>query len=132
MTVATFSTTLTAVSCYRCGIGFGLPTAYYNDRVNDRADWYCPNGHGQRFVGETEAEKLTRILKNERDHKASVIADRDQALASLRATRGVVTKLRKRAVAGACPFGCKRHFADLQRHVESRHAGQTFEGESQP
>lgn len=129
--------TLVVVQCYSCSIEYAIPNAL-NEKALDRTrdapgqtvSIYCPNGHSWCYIGENEAQKLERRLRLERDLRASIAAERDQATASLRATRGVVTKLRKRADAGACPFGCRRHFVDLERHVATRHPGQALEGEA--
>jgi hypothetical protein len=130
--------TLVVVSCYTCSIEYAIP-----ERLNQKAldhpkgtpnytQLFCPNGHAWVYIGETEAQKLKRQLEWSRDHAASLAADRDQARASLAATRGQVTKLRKRVVAGACPFGCRRHFADLARHVATKHEGKALAGEDAP
>ena len=135
MSALTYTGTLTVSTCW-CGIRHAVPSELSEKQEREHRNGqtqtgiYCPLGHSYIFSGEGEADRLKRALQFERDHKAAVIADRDQAQASLRATRGVVTKLRKRAVAGACPFGCKRHFADLSRHVTTKHPDQTLEGES--
>lgn len=115
---------LEPVSCYSCGVIFGLPEGLYRDRRDDHRNWFCPNGHEQHFTGESEAQKLKRLLNLERDTTASLRSRLDGTENQLRATKGVVTKLKKRVVAGACPFGCRRHFADLERHVASKHEGQ--------
>lgn len=75
---------------------------YRGDRPNG---WRlcCPLGHVWFYVGETEKERLERRLNEERDRAARLAADLDQTQASLRAQKGVTTKLRKRAAAGVCP-----------------------------
>lgn len=47
----------------------------------------------------------------------------DKAEASLKATKGVVTRLSKRASAGTCPC-CNRTFKQLAAHMATKH--QTF------
>lgn len=118
---------LFVIDCATCGMLFGI-----TKELEDRA-----SGHGQSFSGETEAERLKRELKQARDNEKwfrdaySDEAERRQGTErQLSATRGVVTRLHHRAVAGACPFGCRRHFADVERHVASRHAGEHLEGEA--
>jgi hypothetical protein len=115
--------------CGKCGVSFGLESRYYNNRHDDHDTFYCPNGHGRAFLAESEAERLRRLLKNA-EATADWERDTRQGIErQLTATRGVVTKLRKRATAGACPFGCKRHFVNLERHVASKHPDQQLEGE---
>lgn len=128
---------LVTETCYSCGVLFAMAKDYVQKRRDDHFSFYCPNGHSQAYTGETarqKAERLETELERQRRYNAE---DREwfgERLESTRrrlsATRGVVTRLRKRAVAGACPFGCRRHFANLQRHVARQHPGQEFEGET--
>lgn len=121
------TTTLVAVNCYSCGVDYAIPAIL--DRVAQEKRGlgghhvWCPNGHAWYYIGETDAEKYKRLYAESRDHTAAVRAERDQAEASLRATKGVVTKMRKRAIAGACQF-CHRHFVNVERHVATKHPGE--------
>ena len=45
---------------------------------------------------------------------------REEAEASLQATKGVVTRLKKRAIAGVCPC-CNRTFQQLAAHMAHKH-----------
>lgn len=106
--------------CGNCGVVWGIDEAYLNERRNDHKGWVCPNGHSFVFNGPSEEEQLRRQLDNERARSARLAHQRDQIEASRRATRGVVTKLKKRAAAGVCPC-CTRTFQQLARHMESQH-----------
>ena len=129
MTTIVYAGELVVTSCW-CGIFLAIPRDLYQAARRDHAkNVYCPLGHSFVYTGKTEADQLRASLRWEQDRAAALLAERDGARASLRATRGVVTKLRKRATAGACPFGCRRHFADLERHVAIKHIGETLEGE---
>jgi hypothetical protein len=129
--------TLFVSECPNCGVLFGVTEDLEARRREDHKLFYCPNGHGMSFYQETEAERLRRELRSAEITARNAKADADwfKGVAAtserrLSATRGVVTKLRKRAHAGACPFGCRRHFVDLERHVASKHPGSTLDGES--
>lgn len=117
--------------CGKCGVVFGVTEAVMDIRREDHAWWYCPNGHEWHFGGENTEEKLRRELQEERDRLADRLArevsrhdqtraDRDRAEGSLRATKGVVTKIKKRVAAGVCPC-CNRSFQDLARHMKGQH-----------
>lgn len=123
MTTTVF-VTINDQTCANCGIVFGLSSTYEEKRRNDHATFYCPNGHSLHFSGESKAEKAERLLKWERDRNASLLGELDGAKASLRTTKGVVTKMRKRAIAGSCQF-CHRHFTNVARHVASQHPTET-------
>jgi hypothetical protein len=112
---------LVELSCGSCGTAFAIAEQLYKQRRKDHGSFYCPNGHNRYFPGESEEEKLRRQLKAQQDYAESLNSRLDQRERSLSATRGVVTKLRKRAVAGACPFGCHRTFANVARHVATVH-----------
>ena len=102
-------------------------TQQLNDRHHEKhSDFYCPNGHCLVWNQETEAEKLKRELRWERDRLASERARADGAEASLRATKGHVTRLRKRVLDGECPL-CGQHLRDVARHVKRVHSDETAE-----
>jgi len=114
---------LVVTTCW-CGIGHAIPEELYDQaQRNHSRTVHCPLGHTWVVAGETEAQKLKRQLQWERDRSASLTADRDQIAASLRTTKGVVTKMRKRAITGTCAF-CHRHFANVERHVATQHPGE--------
>lgn len=92
--------------------------------------WHCLWGHTQYFPqGETEETKLRRerdrLKQNEARLEQRITALREQRDAETRkvsAAKGRITKLKKRAATGTCPC-CNRHFTNLQRHMETKHAG---------
>lgn len=113
-------TTLEVDVCKTCGIMFALPEEML-DRARTHPDiwWHCPNGHQWHFPVRTEAQKL----KDVKDSLARERARHEQTTASLRATRGVVTKQKnrlRRVAKGVCPC-CNRHFKDVRRHMETKH-----------
>jgi len=131
-TTITERVTLLALHCAGCGVLFALPSHLEQEVRRTHATFYCPNGHNNYFPAETEAERYKRLYEQS-ERRAGANYDRaEDAEKRLRATKGVVTKLRKRIVAGVCPFGCRRHFADLERHVASKHPNQHLEAEPQP
>lgn len=127
---------LTVLDCASCGVIYAIPGDLEKRARDEGTSWYCPNGHPQAFA-ESRADKLKAKLEAAEERarwaEESETQQRRRATSaenSLRTTRGVVTKLRKRATAGECPFGCHRHFTNLERHVASKHPGQQLEGES--
>lgn len=121
---------LEILECGACGIPFALPRNFHKKVKDTGEKFWCPNGDGISY-SETENEKLKDRLADERTRRDRAEiryrAARDQADAaerSVRAYKGVVTRTKKRVAAGVCPVdGCRRHFADLQRHMESKHPG---------
>lgn len=107
--------------CCSCGVVFAMPTELRSHRLKDKAWFYCPNGHGQSYT-RNEEDRLRAQLESE--HRAlTATQDRLNAeRASHAATKGQLTKVRNRVMAGVCP-DCNRTFKQLERHMRSRHKG---------
>lgn len=125
-----FSLESRQITCW-CGVPFAIPNnvaeRFFNRTINHLT---CPvGGHALYPKGETEEARLRReleakqrllqvketMLQDERKRRESLKRSRD-------ALRGVVTRTKHRAAAGVCPVkGCKRHFRNLQRHIETKH-----------
>jgi len=117
----TGDTQLEIEECGVCGVLFGAPHHLLERaRRNHSIEFFCPNGQQLHYLGKTEAEKLQERLEAERRYSARIVSQLDQTQASLSATKGVVTKLKKRAVAGVCPC-CNRHFPQLADHMAVKH-----------
>lgn len=130
MTTALYGTTnLVVVTCW-CGIVHAVPDSLNRiAKENHKHGVFCPLGHEWVHGGKTEAEELREELKYEKERRAQIAADRDQAEASLRATKGVVTKLKKRVANGVCPC-CGRTFKQLAAHMQSKHPEYVAEASS--
>lgn len=138
MSTRTYNQTITenliAVSCFNCGVQFGLAESYYNRALAHHDKWwYCPNGHAQHFIGKTEAQKLREQLERQKRYTESAraleTATRDQLQAterSRRAIRGALTKTKRRIANGVCPC-CHRTFKQLAEHMEKQHPGYELE-----
>lgn len=117
---------LESVSCFSCGVIFGLPGEFYRDRLRDGKFWHCPNGHSQHFTETTEMrlkkekEALERRMASVREDARSAWAETELERRRHAATKGQLTKTRKRVVAGVCPC-CNRTFQQLSRHMASKH-----------
>jgi hypothetical protein len=113
---------LIATSCY-CGIPVGLPESLYDWMQRDsKNSCYCPNGHSFHF-GNTTAEKLREAERRLEQERLRTKATRDLLAAEERshvATRGHLTRVKKRVQKGVCPH-CNRHFENLERHMHSKH-----------
>lgn len=124
----TYAATLVVMECYKCAIIFALPKELDRRNQRDGGTFWCPAGHPQVY-GTSEVDKLKKKLAREeewrRSAEARVTHERDQRQAAERsasAYKGQATRLRKRATAGVCPVPeCHRHFANLERHVASKH-----------
>ncbi len=44
----------------RCGITWGMQDGYEAQKRRDKTTFYCPNGHAQYFIGESDAQRANR------------------------------------------------------------------------
>ena len=123
------TTTYTLLTCYKatCGMTFGVPESWERDRRDDHGNFYCPNGHCQGFLDQSEAEKQReRAERAERDAQwQKGCAERAQRRAGAaehqaRAFKGVVTRTKKRIACGVC-IACHRSFPNLRAHMAMKH-----------
>ncbi len=118
---------LRPVTCCACFVAFGISARQYEELVSTHQAFYCPAGHRQNFIGESDIEKLRKELAAETKRKESAIQrekwaleEAKQAELKRRAAVGQSTKLRNRVGNGVCPC-CNRTFANLQKHMCSKH-----------
>lgn len=127
----TFTDDLYVTECCNCSITFGIPVQLQQRaRENPNIWWYCPNGHHQHYPGKTEAAKVQEQLDREKRRNANLTsrldqtqAERDHQAAVARGYKGALAKTKKRIGRGVCPC-CNRHFADVERHMATKHPEQ--------
>src|SRR6266436_2575518 len=83
MSIFEITETMITAHCANCSIMFGFPERFDNDRRNDHAQFYCPAGHINIYMEESEAEKLRR----ERDLYIQRVAQRDDEIKRQRSMR---------------------------------------------
>jgi hypothetical protein len=107
MSALLHTTELTPMECgvTGCGIPFAIPDALYRKANADHdIRFYCPNGHHIHFLGKTVAERAEeraaelerRLASREEDPRAERMR-RDEERRRHAATKGQLTKARKRA-----------------------------------
>jgi len=81
---------LVTIVCSQCGISWGVPLEYQEERLEDHQIFYCPNGHAQHYPSRsTEMERLRRQLASyQRRYNAS---ERSRS-----ALKGRITRLRNK------------------------------------
>ncbi len=117
------TSTLVVEICCNCGTAFAWEESLRRARVRYKDTFYCPNGHPQVFRGESMEQELAKVkqaLKNESVSKIWWQDEAESKAKSLSATKGHLTKTKKRIANGVCPC-CKRQFEDLQRHMKTKH-----------
>lgn len=129
MATMTYTGTLTIIECYKCHITFAMPKDLDQRALaDDSISFYCPLGHPQGYVDtelkrlRREKERLQQSLTSKQAYLDQVQAERDHQERRVRGYQGALAKTKKRAARGVCPVpGCKRHFADVERHIASKH-----------
>jgi hypothetical protein len=109
-------------TCQTCGVPFAVTDGYDDRRREDGRTFYCPNGHSLTYR-DTLHKQLTAAqeqLARERARHDQTRAERDAIERQRRATKGQLTKVRKRVANGVCPC-CNRSFADLAAHMATKH-----------
>lgn len=117
-------------TCYQCKMEFGMSDSFHDTmmRLKESGKFFCPAGHVQHYVtGEHPQETLRRerdraIQEQARLHDL-IREERQRKEAAQRqtiATRGVVTRMKNRASNGVC-LCCNRSFANLQKHMATKH-----------
>ena len=121
----TYSGQLVTTTCW-CGIHYAVPSEFYNlvkaehrDGLR-QTDIYCPLGHVWSFAGKGEAEELREKLAAEQRRRMAARDLLAQEERSHAATRGHLTRTKKRVGNGVCPC-CNRTFQQLSRHMENKH-----------
>lgn len=122
--------TFERITCCECGAIYMLANDFVRQRRRDHHNFYCPNGHPQHWPGESEEERLRRVLhettlakeRAEREREAAWQAEQATAATNAKLERAVKkAKVRAmREAAGVCPC-CPRTFVNLQRHIAGQH-----------
>jgi hypothetical protein len=111
--------------CCTCNVDFAWPEPLRKAALDDhRRGFYCPNGHLQYFIGETTTAKACRerdMLRAQLDQERARTRELEKSASAL---RGQITKAKRRASNGVCPC-CTRSFANLRRHMASKHPNYT-------
>lgn len=118
---------LEIVECCNCHMNFGMTPEFKAEKLKDHSTFTCPAGHRQHFAGESEEEKLRRenqrLVQNRAFLEDRIRQEHEHKEAEKRshiATRGHLTRIRKRAKGGVCPC-CNRTFSSLARHMTHMH-----------
>ena len=125
MTTMTYKGELTVTTCW-CGMAHAVPTELreYQLRQHENGgkvpDIFCPLGHAHVPAGKSQVE-IEREMRQRAEMRLT--ATRDQLESEKRshvATKGQLTKARKRIGKGVCPC-CNRHFTNVERHMATQH-----------
>jgi hypothetical protein len=111
---------LTVVACW-CGVVYAIPDPLDREASKTGQQVYCPLGHTWVRNG-SELDRLRKQVAGLQDARERLIRQRDAETRSHSATKGQLTKARKRAAATMCPC-CHRSFqpTSMARHIATKH-----------
>lgn len=112
--------TLTEITCSECGITFGLPQFYMESRRKDHNTFWCPNGHGQVFKAETDADRYKRMYQEATVRQSEIAHKLEVAKRAEEKASKALHSLQHRTAAGVCPC-CTRTVSQLAEHMKSKH-----------
>lgn len=116
---------LVVTTCW-CGIRHAVPEELYDlvhrQHEDGRAQRsiYCPLGHPWTFAGESRTAQLERELASTRRSRAAAHDLLRAEERSHAATRGHLTRAKRRTAAGVCPC-CHRTVKQLADHMATKH-----------
>jgi hypothetical protein len=126
MATITYTGRLVTTSCW-CGIHMAIPEDLHSiaKRNKGKTVW-CPLGHQFIFSNTTEEQlaEAQQEAKRARQREKAVRELLTHEEHSHRATRGHMTRIKKRVASGVCPC-CNRSFRDLARHMAGQHPDYT-------
>jgi len=88
-------------SCISCGISFWINKEHDVVLRKNKSSFYCPNGHQQSYMGETDKEKLkkeqekTKELRLNVDHLENEINLQTDQIKKLKAKKKKKPKVKK-------------------------------------
>lgn len=63
-----------------CGIMFWIAEDFRNRLISTKRTFYCPNGHSMSYQGESDKQKIARLLIE----KAQVIREKEIEIAAIK------------------------------------------------
>ena len=130
METITVGTELETVHCCGCGGTYAINAEYVKRKRETGGFWHCPYCDGEWGYEKdgSEIAKLKRKLEyqeadaaRERKWRHEAEDRHSHTQRRLSATQGAVTRIKNRVGKGVCPC-CNRHFANLERHMASKHS----------
>lgn len=105
--------------CSQCSTVYFVPSDLKSRRLEDGGTFFCPHGHAQVF-SEAREIKLEKQLAEEKARHLATLGRLNEANSSLKKKDGEIKRFKARVHNGVCPC-CNRTFANLSRHMKSKH-----------
>lgn len=113
--------TLTSIDCGQCGGVYAINERYRKQCQDYGRAWHCPYCQtGWGFVGNGALEKAQKALEAEKQRHQDTLGRLNDETAQRAKAERATARLKKRVHAGLCTC-CNRTFANLARHMASKH-----------
>jgi septal ring factor EnvC (AmiA/AmiB activator) len=119
MATMTYTGELVIVTCW-CGLPHAIPFELEATHNRTGMTLHCPLGHEYIPQSGGENARLRRQLAAVEESRNRLRAELTDTERSLTATKGQLTRARRRHTNGVCPV-CHRSFEALARHVKTKH-----------
>ena len=108
--------------CCNCHMTFWMPASFQKQcrEQKPHKQFWCPAGHPQHYVGETELERERRARQQLQQQNARLHDEARDALMARNKATAELKRHQRRAKAGLCPC-CNRSFVNMQRHMKTKH-----------
>lgn len=108
--------------CCNCHMVFWMPHSFYRQCSEQRPhkEFWCPAGHRQHYIGESDLDKMRRRAQQAEQHNAMLHAEARAAVQERNAAQADLKRHQRRTKAGLCPC-CNRSFINMQRHIKTKH-----------
>lgn len=128
MTTIVESVELTVFNCGECAGTYAINERYRRQKQENTGGWHCPYCESSwGYFGKTQAQKLEEKLKAAEESRRSAWRETEKTSERLdaerrshTATKGHLTRKKKRAANGTCPC-CNRTFKQLAAHMKNKH-----------
>lgn len=101
---------------------FAITAEFEKARRKDHKQFYCPAGCSNFYSQENESERLRRENERLRQDQARLCDEIGAANRRADAAERSKKRIEKRVHAGVC-LDCNRTFANMARHMETKHGG---------
>lgn len=108
------------LDCGGCGITYFVPTTWYNERVNNRGSFSCPNGCSRIFTAKSKEELLKEQFTKDRESYQSMLRTSENEIQRLKSLLTAQTNTEIKSKAGTCKI-CNRDFKNLKLHNEIKY-----------
>ncbi len=110
-------------TCCTCGLLFAMTSAFTAEcrRQTESKSFYCPNGHGQWYTGESSEAKTLRLQKELEAAKLEKQFTEQRLVNEQLRHSKELKRIERRSHAGVCQK-CHRTFNNVARHMKSKHS----------